>query len=502
MNETEMIRSACDLIQAMLDIMKRKGKFNSTEYELAEQCKKNLKVAGTGAMKSIPYPLCDQVKATLISKHIPFASFETAGGLLFIVDGKDETVRDFSEVLETACKSSTQGYKNLPFSELANEAYKAGYSNFVTMNFGHDEVNGLNQSKFMREVAAQKMYQCGVVCSKRKNPETGDYELMPHPGSIYNRKGEDLAFAEMMIAAEFAKESKAFDSILEGDKDKENLGADNLNNKKNKNLLLTRLKQAEYDEKALDAVCEAYNMEGVNVVLCDRKKEGAQEPYIEIQHGEKGGGKITVRTIVNSEKHKEEIPIPAGATDAEIKALLSKYTEQINNMSMAHEDDFRRGDKASIKFYPSEERKVTPKEASDTQTKINKVLELVNRDATAMVKKTYGEINPLDKKSMYDAYLLKQKCIKRILEDDGNERSKAIDEIFNSDTQYRKDLVDCLDGCLDGEIGKSEGRNATSKIHVDYNWEKLSKKKVKDIEASYDRGKVAEDRSAGKEREL
>lgn len=483
MDEAKMIKDACDIIDAMLQILKRKGKFNTAEYELAEQCKKNLKVAGTGAMKTIPAPMCDTLKASLIANKVPFASFDTAGGMTFIVDGKDETLQAFNEILENTCKSSTQGYKNLTFDELAQSAYDAGHGNVLVMSFGDYEVadgdGTFNGAKAMRDVAAQKMYQCGVVSANRKNPETGEYELMPHPSSVYNAKGTDLAYAELMISSEIAKDTDAF-------KEKANFD----------NALEVRLRQAEYDGKALDAVCESYKMDGVSTILCNKKTPG-ELPYIEIKYG-KEKGSINFYT----EDGVEQIEIPPYATDAEIKASISKNTEKIENMTMVHAEDFeafKNGQKVSC--YPGEDRPEIPKEgkngkktrAKQISKEVEAVLKDINKQATMETRKALGDVNPLDKKGAYEAYAYKKNAIKGILADKNNPKTQYLTKILGD--SYVNSLVDSLDGRLDGQINGRDNLELKSKFHVDYNWNKLNKKYINNIRSQVEKGKVAEDRS-------
>lgn len=483
MDEAKMIKDACDIIDAMLQILKRKGKFNTAEYELAEQCKKNLKVAGTGAMKTIPAPMCDTLKASLIANKVPFASFDTAGGMTFIVDGKDETLQAFNEILENTCKSSTQGYKNLPFDELAQSAYDAGHGNVLVMSFGDYEVTDggktFNGAKAMRDVAAQKMYQCGVVSANRKNPETGEYELMPHPSSVYNAKGTDLAYAELMISSEIAKDTDAF-------KEKARCG----------NALEVRLRQASYDSKALDAVCESYRMDGASTILCNKETPG-KLPYIEIKYG-KEEGSINFYT----ENGVEQTKIAPYATDAEIKAAISKNTEKIKNMTMVHEEDFealKNGQEVSC--YPSEDRPVIPVlndkderiRAEEITKEVEAVLKDVNKQATMETRKALGDVNPLDKKGAYNAYTYKKHAIKEILADKDNPKTQYLTKLLGDD--YVNSLVDSLDGRLDGQINGRENSELKSKFRVDYNWNKLNKKFINNIRSQVEKGKVAEDRS-------
>ena len=475
MDAQTSLKSAMEFLNEILKMLKKKGVVKDRKYLLAEECLKEMsKCDGQGVIKDIPYPLCDEIARTLEEKGIPHAACPTPGGLAFCVPLNHS--QEFEDVLVNACKKSSQAYKQFSYTDMMQQGYDAGFNEMNVLEF--------NSNQNFRDLAAQKMYQAGLTCATKDEKDGGvvtSSKLIPNARGTYSRDGKDLALAQLMIASEIAKNSEAFGKDALGCLDK-------------------RLEQAGYDRLVVENFAEKIQNK-TDFVLCSYEGRSGNEEsaglfsdvYIECKDG--------VVNVCSRQSdgniQKTSLAIDEHATTEEITAMISSYTENIDNMCVVRHDDFVHNDMSHR--YPQGDRpsqfnnqNISPEEKR-ARTQLSKdvdvYMKMVNEEATRKTNEVYGKDGVSVKNSdRMNAYQMKLREMNRIMNDPNSEPNLAFKasrsgEHYGSKAidAYVKDLSDCLDGSFDNTKVKDIPT-------VKFDTIKLSKKNIKaEAEKAYEK---------------
>lgn len=316
---------------------------------------------GKTAYSLVPQKFAKEIETLLYSHNVPYLCCpDNKGNVMFIVRDKDnQKLLDNQNAVECL---STDYAKELTPKNIVDMYTRHGMSNVDIVTVKNPD---------MALVSEQKLFQSGVTFAKMKDTD-GSTHFLISPSSKFSEDGKDLCSFELSHALE---QSRA---------DWQTKDASGIKD---------RFAQARFDQNTLETFARKIKNGETCVLHCATNHS---KIYVETSPL---GVAITSEARKNGKKFSDvkKMDISPDASLSDIIATLSRYTTNINDMTISSKEDFIEHENCQeIKQSKICQNYARPKTSSTILKSaedryLKQMMSAVNTAATAQVKAMNGE---------------------------------------------------------------------------------------------------------------